>query len=129
MRREVCDDGRGELGLSLAERKSVLEHLIEHLLGRPAQQRVRVEIAHHHADDVVAHLCVSIRVCLLDVLGAGGERCHGYVVCLERLLGAHEEVPFERNGCGQLVLGGGDGEDFLGGRSHGSSVEEYLQAI
>lgn len=126
---EVGDDGRGCLHLQLPQRLAVAQGVVHDLLGRPAQQRVGVEVAHEQREHVVPDVGLAFGVGPLDVQRAGRERRHGYVVRLGGLLRAEQEVPLERNRRRELVLRRRDREYVLVGRAHRPAVEVNLQAV
>ena len=114
-RGQVGEDGLGRLSLQLAERGGVPGRVLLCRpgvggggFGRPAEEGVGVEVAHHGLDDEVpgfggggwgvgagAGAGAGMGVFLLeDGIGVGGERGERDVVIFQRLLRRGEEIPF-----------------------------------
>ncbi len=105
---QVGEDGLGGLSLDLAERGVLpgrvllgLHGVVDGVFGRPAEEGIGVEVAHHGLDYEVAGLGggggagVGVGSFLLeDGVGVGGERGERDVVGFEGLLRGGEEIPF-----------------------------------
>ncbi len=105
---QVGEDGLGSLSLDLAERGVLpgrvllgLHGVVDGVFGRPAEEGVGVEVAHHGLDYEVAGfggrggVGVGVGTFLLeDGVGVRGERGEWDVVVFEGLLRGGEEIPF-----------------------------------
>ncbi|KAK1731581.1 uncharacterized protein BDZ83DRAFT_646081 [Colletotrichum acutatum] len=81
---------------------------------RPAEHRVRVEVPHQRVGHVLPDRAVVGGVVGGDVDGAADERRQGDQVLLGRLFGRGDEIPFDGERRGEVLLRGREADDFLG---------------